>query len=148
MPKLLIVRHGEASFDADTDANRQLTEFGIKQAQALAVQAQRLLPDAQIISSPYLRARQTGNELAERLGISMSFDDNLIPEAIPAKMMGRMLECDMDTILFSHMPFVDQLAAYLTGRGGYAWGTGCGLLLDGDVFAANCMTEQAWLKPE
>tara|TARA_B110000503_G_scaffold20128_1_gene30110 strand:- start:281 stop:844 length:564 start_codon:yes stop_codon:yes gene_type:complete len=58
--KLLLMRHGEAEFNAQTDADRSLTLYG--RAQVSAVARRLLEMDLQIekiMVSPYLRARQT-----------------------------------------------------------------------------------------
>ena len=53
MPRLVIVRHGEANPGADHDADRTLTPSGEHEAVDAGQWLAQTLPDAAILSSPY-----------------------------------------------------------------------------------------------
>lgn len=59
--KIFIMRHGEAGHIAFSDAERELTERGIRQSQAVAraVISQGFDEIEQVLVSPYIRAQQT-----------------------------------------------------------------------------------------
>ena len=62
---ITLMRHGAAAATAPTDALRPLTDSGRREVQVVAgLLGSHSLPDA-IISSPYLRARQTAAIVAE-----------------------------------------------------------------------------------
>jgi phosphohistidine phosphatase SixA len=71
--KLLLMRHGEAELNAQTDADRPLTLYGRTQVSAVA---RRLLEmDLQVqkmMVSPYLRARQTAAIMSNTMLSNMS----------------------------------------------------------------------------
>ena len=71
--KLLLMRHGEAELNAQTDADRPLTLYGRTQVSAVA---RRLLEmDLQVqkmMVSPYLRARQTAAIMSKTMLSNMS----------------------------------------------------------------------------
>jgi len=78
---LYFVRHGESVANvlrefSNTGTKHPLTEKGVAQAQALAEQLAGL-PVAQIYTSPVLRARQTAQILAERLGLPVEVTEAL-----------------------------------------------------------------------
>ncbi|MCK0152280.1 phosphohistidine phosphatase SixA [Alcanivorax sp. S6407] len=139
--KLFISRHGEAVGTAATDALRPLTERG---REALLAHWQQLKDSGVSISnlvvSPYLRAQQTADCIAQVYGGLKRQDcDELIPEASPLLLLNWLLANPVqdNTVLVSHMPLVAQLTGVWTGstdRIGYTVGTvAC---LDVDVAAA------------
>src|SRR3954468_7113654 len=74
--KLYVIRHGEARGNLPDDP---LTTKGEKQAEKLTdflLQREEMNVE-RLISSPYLRARQTAKVLAERLNINCSIDNKL-----------------------------------------------------------------------
>jgi broad specificity phosphatase PhoE len=77
--KLYVVRHADAgsrSAWSGPDAERPLSDRGVRQAEALVEQ----LADAglhRLVSSPYARCRQTLEPLARHLGLTVEDDDRL-----------------------------------------------------------------------
>jgi broad specificity phosphatase PhoE len=73
MGKLIMVRHGESEGNRDRRFNISpdipITELGRKQAQETAERIARMFRPEAIIASPYLRARQTAEIIAEPLGL-------------------------------------------------------------------------------
>lgn len=67
--ELLVIRHADALAEAPTDEERPLSDKGRKQSRALGHYLKRvdLVPDT-VLTSPYLRAVQTAELLAEALG--------------------------------------------------------------------------------
>lgn len=76
--KLLVARHGETPWNAENlvcgSTDLPLTEAGLLQAQALAQQVVGRGISV-IVSSPMLRARQTAQPSAERLGLPLILED-------------------------------------------------------------------------
>jgi phosphohistidine phosphatase len=81
--KLYFLRHGLAdwpNWDTARDDERPLTDDGIKKMQAEAEAIERLdLGLDVIVSSPYTRARQTAQAVADQLGLKVIDDDQLAP---------------------------------------------------------------------
>lgn len=80
--RLIIVRHAKAQRDSVSgrDADRALNERGDRQAAWLAATlAEQAPPDrpALILSSPYLRARQTAEAIARATGAELRFEHAL-----------------------------------------------------------------------
>lgn len=80
MPQIHLIRHGETDGNRNHYVGRRdlaLNTIGQAQAEALA---DRLAgrPIGRIISSPLLRAVQTANPLADRLGLAVEHDAALI----------------------------------------------------------------------
>ena len=71
--RLLLVRHCESS---GQDPNAPLTARGLDQASALAEQLLPLGPD-RVVSSPFLRARQSIAPLAAALGLDVTVESRL-----------------------------------------------------------------------
>jgi len=81
--KLYFLRHGLAdwpNWDAARDNERPSTDEGIKKMQAEAKTIERLdLGLDVILSSPYTRARQTAQAVADQLGLKVIDEDQLTP---------------------------------------------------------------------
>ena len=82
--QLYLVRHAEAA-DGDPDELRPLTAEGRETARALGERLAKegVQPDA-VLTSPLLRARETGQELARPAGIEAEPDERLAPGATAA----------------------------------------------------------------
>lgn len=113
--RLYLVRHAEAA-PGEPDELRQLTPEGREQARALG---ERLRDEdaspAVVLTSPLLRARETGNELARALGAESVPDERLAPGAgvddVRAVVEGR----GDQVVVVGHQPDCGQIAAALTG---------------------------------
>src|SRR5256885_1631914 len=79
--QLYLVRHAEAA-DGEPDELRPLTPEGRRAARELGerLAADGIRPDA-VLTSPLLRARETGAELARPAGLEPESDDRLAPGA-------------------------------------------------------------------
>ncbi|HKN64431.1 MAG TPA: histidine phosphatase family protein [Gaiellaceae bacterium] len=80
MTTLLLVRHGETDWNADGrlqgHTNRQLSDYGRRQAQKLAEELAGDEIEA-IYSSDLARARETAEIVGERLGLAVELDPDL-----------------------------------------------------------------------
>jgi phosphohistidine phosphatase len=81
--KMYFLRHGLAdwpNWDAARDAERPLTDEGIKKMKVEAKAIERLeLGLDVILSSPYTRARQTAQAVADQLGLKVIDEEQLAP---------------------------------------------------------------------
>lgn len=122
---IYLFRHGISIDRADpacpADPERFLTDKGKKRTRAAAagVASLGVSCDA-VISSPYLRARQTAEIVAKALkyGDEIETDDALIwsrpPGDIAANLEGRR---EAAIMLVGHAPHLDELAGWLVGAG-------------------------------
>jgi phosphohistidine phosphatase len=120
---LYILRHGIAT-DPDvagfaTDADRPLTSEGRRKLRRIAnaMEALKLSFDL-ILSSPYLRARQTAEIVAEGLGghQKLELSDTLTPGGSPEKLI-ELLNClqpaPETVLLVGHEPYLSNLISLL-----------------------------------
>ena len=113
--QLYLVRHAEAA-DGEPDELRPLTAEGREAARALGrkLADDGVRPDA-VLTSPLLRARETGRELARPAGVEAEPDERLAPgataEAVREVAGGR----GTTVVVVGHQPDCSQIAAALTG---------------------------------
>ena len=123
--QLYVVRHGIAIDREDPksppDPERYLTEEGIEKTKdvAKAIASLHLSPDA-LISSPYVRARQTADIFAAALDYAkqkIRQTEALLPGAEPSTFFRELAkDKDLSTVLcFGHAPHVDDLVAAAVG---------------------------------
>jgi broad specificity phosphatase PhoE len=82
MGRLILVRHGESEGNrqrmfAERAHELPLTELGYEQAQAAAHTIASHFRTRRIVSSPYVRARETARVIAERLGSAVEIEPRL-----------------------------------------------------------------------
>jgi phosphohistidine phosphatase len=113
--QLYLVRHAEAA-PGEPDELRPLTGAGREQARSLGVRLreQGVRPDA-ILTSPLLRARETGELLARELGVPARPDERLGPGATASAVTEAAADCRI-VVAVGHQPDCGQIAAALTGR--------------------------------
>jgi len=113
--RLYLVRHAEAA-PGDPDELRQLTALGKAQARALGelLRDEGLQADA-ILTSPLLRARETGEELARQLGTRAEPDERLAPGANAEHVRAAVKGRGENVVAVGHQPDCRQIAAQLTG---------------------------------
>ena len=113
--RLYLVRHAEAA-PGDPDELRSLTREGREQARALG---KRLFSEdaapAVILTSPLLRARETGREIARAFDIESEPDERLAPGATVDDVRGAVEGRGDQVIVVGHQPDCGQIAAALTG---------------------------------
>lgn len=133
-----IMRHGEAGFNAPTDSQRTLTEYGQQMAlqqgqwlaQSLAIQGLTL---DKILVSPYVRTQQTLQALLQGMQpgqVIKSFAnsvDNIVetwegitpdgdPRSVASYLDFLREEGAKAVLLISHLPLVYDLVAQLTAH--------------------------------
>ena len=113
--KLLLVRHAEAA-SGTPDELRPLTTEGRAQARSLGerLRSEGVAPSASL-TSPLLRARETGELLARELGANASGDARLAPGATAEQVTDAAAERGGIVIAVAHQPDCSRIAAALTG---------------------------------
>lgn len=119
--KIILIRHGHAESFSHSDASRMLTQQGEQQAQQTAAwllnQGYQL--DALMVS-PYKRAQQTANAIAQIFDVPITTCDKITPEDSPQaafEWLDSLLLPQSATIaVVCHMPIVASLATLLTGE--------------------------------
>lgn len=113
--RLYLVRHAEAA-PGDPDELRPLTQVGRQQARALG---KRLLGEdaapVVILTSPLLRARETGDELARAFDIESIPDKRLAPGASVDDVRAAVEDRGDQVVVVGHQPDCGRIAAALTG---------------------------------
>jgi len=113
--QLYLVRHAEAA-DGEPDELRPLTAEGRRAARELGerLAADGVRPDA-VLTSPLLRARETGVELARAAGIEPEADERLAPGATAEDVKSAAGERGETVVVIGHQPDCSRIAAALTG---------------------------------
>lgn len=143
--KLVLMRHGDASWQAPSDSQRPLSEFGQQQ---VVNQAQQDLPWQQLqqaIVSPYLRTQQTFAILNQRHKWHWNKQDSALvtPGGDCSAVQDLLLSLtEQDTLIVTHQPLVSCLIGYFTEGDMYAGEPmmpASVAVLEGEVFARGCM---------
>ncbi|QIL84792.1 phosphohistidine phosphatase SixA [Vibrio sp. HDW18] len=120
--KIYIMRHGEAQQFAASDAQRSLTERGCDESAAVAgasVSQQGVSGFDLVLVSPYLRARQTWQVLAEHFSAAkVQTCDEITPYGQSDRVFDYLaalidIEQLQSVLLVSHLPLVGYLVAEL-----------------------------------
>src|SRR5438046_7176980 len=113
--QLYLVRHAEAA-DGEPDELRPLTADGRRAARTLGEQlaADGVVPDA-VLTSPLLRARETGAELARSVGLEPEPDERLAPGATAESVRAAVAERGGTVVVIGHQPDCGKIAAELAG---------------------------------
>ena len=114
--RLYLVRHAEAAAGSP-DELRPLTEAGRRAARELG---SRLAGEGRldaVITSPLLRARQTGAAIALVAGAGpVAVDEGLAPGATPESLLAAVLGRGERVVAVAHQPDCSRLAAAFTGE--------------------------------
>jgi phosphohistidine phosphatase len=120
---LYILRHGMAvergTPGFKTDADRPLTPKGKQQLRQIAGALRNLdLNFDLILSSPFLRARQTAEIVARSLKLKkrLAFSDELTPDGDPKALIRQLNDlgpAPENVLLVGHEPYLSQLVALL-----------------------------------
>ena len=115
--QLYLMRHAEAK-PGGPDELRALTSTGRKAARALGEHLRELgvKPDA-VVTSPLLRARETGAAVARVTGAPASADERLAPGATTDDLRAAVAGRGETIVVVGHQPDCGQIAADLTGDG-------------------------------
>lgn len=119
--RLYLMRHGIAIDREDSDCppetERYLTPKGIQRTRAAArgLRSLRLKP-VSLLTSPYVRAVQTGEIVCEVLGLDpkqLQTTDALKPEAKPPRLVEELARLNGgEVICFGHAPHLDDFLAH------------------------------------
>lgn len=113
--RLYLVRHAEAA-PGDPDELRPLTTEGRQQARALGARLRDEAASPEVVlTSPLLRARETGGELARALGVETEPDERLEPGASLEDVRAAVAGRGEHVVVVCHQPDCSQIAAALTG---------------------------------
>ena len=130
--RLYVVRHAEAERgDGSADELRRLTPAGREQARQLGrlLAADGVRPDA-VLTSPLLRARETGEELASATGSTAEPDERLAPGATAADVLDVVTGRGATVVVVGHQPDCGRIAAGLSGQPEPAFPAGAMVALD------------------
>ncbi|HZT92195.1 MAG TPA: histidine phosphatase family protein [Gaiellaceae bacterium] len=112
--RVFVVRHAEAA-PGEPDELRPLTAAGRAAARSLATR----LAGSQVgsvVTSPLLRARETGEAIAAAAGVAAEVDERLAPgadaDALRAAVAGRA----EPVVAVGHQPDCGEIVLALTGR--------------------------------
>lgn len=115
--RLFLLRHAEASYDARSDEERELTAKGERSIVQLCQQL-RIKEFANLESihhSTLVRARQTAALFREGMGLTVPLIERggLTPMDDPTALRDFLLEGSADRMLVGHNPYLTSLAAWL-----------------------------------
>lgn len=113
--RLYLVRHAEAG-PGEPDELRRLTPEGREQARALGRRMRdELTQPKAILTSPLLRARETGEELSKALDVEAEPDDRLAPGATAEDVRAVLTGRGDPVVAVGHQPDCGRIAAALSG---------------------------------
>ena len=121
MTRLLVLRHGEASYDVSPDAQRPLTARGKAQTHVVLGRRRAELADVDcIVVSPLRRARETAALAlaftAPRARLLVS--ERLTPEGSTGALLDFLEELSPERcLLVGHQPLAGRLIGKMTGAG-------------------------------
>jgi phosphohistidine phosphatase len=119
-----LFRHGIAVDDDDpkcpADPDRWLTKEGIEKTRDAARGLERLgIAPGAVLSSPYLRARQTAGlaiEVLTDVQLAITVTAALLPGADPSELRRELRALDAESVLCAgHAPHLDRMLAHLVG---------------------------------
>ena len=120
--QIYLLRHGiaEDARPGQADAERALTPEGVKRLREILKRAKTAgVAPAMIVTSPYVRARQTAELAAEILGYeeALAPSSKLTPMASPVETWGevRALRREPSILLVGHEPHMSSFTGFLLG---------------------------------
>ncbi len=130
MRNLYLLRHGEAGshFATGDDSQRPLTPEGMEKMgrQAQTLVRWKLHVDL-ILSSPYTRARQTAQIVADALGVPLREDARIASMAFTPKALAAILADHTDAkalLLAGHEPDFSRVLSQVVGGGKFDFAKG------------------------
>ena len=112
--RLFVVRHAEAA-PGEPDELRPLTDAGRAAARALGDRLGEVGVDA-VVTSPLLRARETGEAIARGAGVAAEPDERLAPGATVDDVRAAVHGRGAAVVAVCHQPDCSEIALALTGR--------------------------------
>jgi phosphohistidine phosphatase len=148
LKRIFLLRHGHAERDAPRDELRNLTQRGRDEAAAVAgVIAAGGLRPSRVVSSPYVRARQTADIVSAALHCGPVVEVPGVTPDDPARRAAQVLDKLLagqqdDVMLVTHMPLIGALVGLLcdgSADAGPAIETAAGVLMEGEFVAPGTM---------
>jgi phosphohistidine phosphatase len=156
--KLLLMRHGEASFNASVDAQRPLTQDGsasvIEQSQNVIVPWHEFTC---LWASPYVRAQQTASLLLSNYtdknhGLTLRSLDCITPHGEIEQVQKFLFQQHHENVvLITHQPLISGLIGHFCHADEYMgepMRPASMALLEGEVAAAGCLRLTHLLHPQ
>jgi phosphohistidine phosphatase len=115
--QLYLVRHAEAA-PGEPDELRPLTPGGREQARRLGERLREEGVSVEVVlTSPLLRARETGRLIAREIGARVSISDELAPGAEAESVSRAARQAGGEIVIaVGHQPDCSRIAAVLTGE--------------------------------
>jgi phosphohistidine phosphatase len=114
--RIYLCRHAQAA-PGEPDELRELTSDGVTQARALGEELAGLRePPRVVLTSPLLRARQTGAEIAIAVGVKARVEEALAPGATAGSLAEALTGEEGPVATVGHQPDCSEIAISLTGR--------------------------------
>jgi len=100
----------------EPDELRELTSEGVEQARALGARLAALpAPPRLVLTSPLIRARQTGTEIATATGVTARVEEALAPGATAAALIAALADEPGPVATVGHQPDCSEIALAATG---------------------------------
>ena len=112
--RVFLVRHAEAA-PGEPDELRPLTEAGRTAARGLGERLAAEAPDA-VVTSPHLRARETGEAIARAAGLDAQPDERLGFDATADTLRAAVAGRGETVVAVAHQPNCSEIVLALTGR--------------------------------
>ena len=112
--RVFLVRHAEAA-PGEPDELRPLTDAGRAAARALGERLAAERPDA-VVTSPHLRARETGDAIGRAAGLRADADDRLGFDATLETLRDAVSGKGETVVAVAHQPNCSEIVLALTGR--------------------------------
>ena len=101
----------------EPDELRELTSDGFEQARALGARLAALpAPPRLVVTSPLLRARQTGAEIAKETGVTVRVEEALAPGATAAALIAALADETGPVATVGHQPDCSEIALAVLGH--------------------------------
>jgi phosphohistidine phosphatase len=114
--RVYLCRHAQAAA-GEPDELRELTAEGVEQARALGARLAALpAPPRLVLTSPLLRARQTGERIASETGATIRVDEALAPGATAAALIAALTDEQGPVATVGHQPDCSEIAISVLGR--------------------------------
>ena len=143
---IVLMRHGEAEPYSGQDSSRRLTQKGRAQANLTGRWlGEQNLPVSHIIASPYLRAQQSAQCVADSLALDVTSIRDITPDASEAAAEAALAE-HMGAVVCFHQPILGRLLHRWTGQR-VSVNTGACFVLHGDLLAPGWMSLSTQFDP-
>jgi phosphohistidine phosphatase SixA len=114
--RVYLCRHAQA-VAGEPDELRELTSEGVEQAKALGARLAALPdPPRLVVTSPLIRARQTGAEIATATGATVRVEEALSPGATAAAVIAALGDEPGPVATVGHQPDCSEIARAVLGR--------------------------------